>query len=157
MAKIVRLTVDGLKKLEDELGYLKTEGRSEIAERIKIARGYGDLSENSEYDDAKNEQAKIEARIAEIEAVLKNHEIISDDEINGDTVNIGVTVEIQAKGSKTTTTYHIVGTAEADPLNAKISDESPVGKALMGAKVGKKVIVETPRGEVEYKIVSIKK
>ena len=101
MEKIVKLTDEGLKKLEDELEFLKTVARSEIAERIKIARGYGDLSENSEYDDAKNEQAKIEARIAEIEAVLKNHVIISDDEIKGDTVTIGVIVEIKDEKKKT--------------------------------------------------------
>ncbi len=157
MAKIVRLTEDGLKKLVDELEYLKTQGRSDIAERIKIARGYGDLSENSEYDDAKNEQAKIEARIAEIESIIKNHVIITDDEINGDVVTVGVDVEIKLSGAKSSVTYHMVGSAEADPLNFKISDESPVGKALMGQKVGDKVRVETPGGEVTYKIISIKK
>lgn len=157
MEKIVKLTVEGLKKLEDELEFLKTVARSEIAERIKIARGYGDLSENSEYDDAKNEQAKIEARIAEIEAVLKNHVIISDDEIKGDTVTIGVIVEIKDEKKKTTSKFHIVGSAEADPLNNHISDESPVGRALMGKKAGDKVTVETPGGEINYKIVSIVK
>ncbi len=157
MEKIVKLTDDGLKKLEDELENLKTVARSEIAERIKIARGYGDLSENSEYDDAKNEQAKIEARIAEIEAVLKNHVIISDDEIKGDTVTIGVIVEIKDEKKKTTSKFHIVGSAEADPLNNHISDESPVGRALMGKKAGDKVTVETPGGEINYKIVSIVK
>ena len=157
MKKIVKLTDEGLKKLEDELEFLKTVARSEIAERIKIARGYGDLSENSEYDDAKNEQAKIEARIAEIEAVLKNHVIISDDEIKGDTVTIGVIVEIKDEKKKTTSKFHIVGSAEADPLNNHISDESPVGRALMGKKAGDKVTVETPGGEINYKIVSIVK
>ena len=157
MEKIVKLTDEGLKKLEDELEFLKTVARSEIAERIKIARGYGDLSENSEYDDAKNEQAKIEARIAEIEAVLKNHVIISDDEIKGDTVTIGVIVEIKDEKKKTTSKFHIVGSAEADPLNNHISDESPVGRALMGKKAGDKVTVETPGGEINYKIVSIVK
>ena len=157
MEKIVKLTDDGLKKLEDELENLKTVARSEIAERIKIARGYGDLSENSEYDDAKNEQAKIEARIAEIEAVLKNHVIISDDEIKGDTVTIGVIVEIKDEKKKTTSKFYIVGSAEADPLNNHISDESPVGRALMGKKAGDKVTVETPGGEINYKIVSIVK
>ena len=157
MEKIVKLTDEGLKKLEDELEFLKTVARSEIAERIKIARGYGDLSENSEYDDAKNEQAKIEARIAEIEAVLKNHVIISDDEIKGDTVTIGVIVEIKDEKKKTTSKFYIVGSAEADPLNNHISDESPVGRALMGKKAGDKVTVETPGGEINYKIVSIVK
>ncbi|MBQ0110763.1 MAG: transcription elongation factor GreA [Oscillospiraceae bacterium] len=157
MKKEVKLTKDGLKKLQDELENLKTVGRTDIAERIKIARGYGDLSENSEYDDAKNEQAKMEARIVEIENILKNHVIVSEDEISGDSVFIGVTVEIRNEKTKKVQTFDIVGSAEADPLNNHISDESPVGKALMGQKVGKKVTVETPSGEVVYKIISINK
>lgn len=157
MTKVVKLTDDGLKKLQEELENLKTVGRTDIAERIKVARGYGDLSENSEYDDAKNEQAKIEARIAEIEALIKNHVIISEDEIDSNIVSIGVTVEIKEEKSKATTTFSIVSSAESDPFSGHISDESPVGKALIGKKVGEKAVVETPAGEKVYKIVKILK
>lgn len=157
MSKTYKFTEEGLKKLEAELEDLKTNGRRDIAERIKIARGYGDLSENSEYDDAKNEQAKIEARIVELEAMLKNYEIITDDEISGDKVVIGVTVTIKDSNSKEQFTYAIVGSAEADPISGKISDESPVGKALIGHKVKETVEVELPDGKALYKIVDIKK
>lgn len=157
MSKTYKFTEEGLKKLEAELEDLKTNGRRDIAERIKIARGYGDLSENSEYDDAKNEQAKIEARIVELEAMLKNYEIITDDEISGDKVVIGVTVTIKDVNSKEQFTYAIVGSAEADPISGKISDESPVGKALIGHKVKETVEVELPNGKALYKIVDIKK
>ena len=157
MSKTYKFTEEGLKKLEAELEDLKTNGRRDIAERIKIARGYGDLSENSEYDDAKNEQAKIEARIVELEAMLKNYEIITDDEISGDKVVIGVTVTIKDTNSKEQFTYAIVGSAEADPISGKISDESPVGKALIGHKVKETVEVELPDGKALYKIVDIKK
>ena len=157
MTKVVKLTDDGLKKLQEELENLKTEGRTDIAERIKVARGYGDLSENSEYDDAKNEQAKIEARIAEIEALIKNHVIISEDEIDSNIVSIGVTVEIKEEKTKAVTKFSIVSSAASDPFNGHISDESPVGKALIGKKVGEKADVETPAGEKVYKIVKIVK
>ena len=157
MSKTYKFTEECLKKLEAELEDLKTNGRRDIAERIKIARGYGDLSENSEYDDAKNEQAKIEARIVELEAMLKNYEIITDDEISGDKVVIGVTVTIKDANSKEQFTYAIVGSAEADPISGKISDESPVGKALIGHKVKETVEVELPDGKALYKIVDIKK
>lgn len=156
MKKVVRLTDDGLKKLQEELENLKTVGRTDIAERIKVARGYGDLSENSEYDDAKNEQAKIEARIAEIEALIKNHVIISEDDIESGTVSIGVSVEIKDEATKKSKIFNIVSSAESDPLTNHISDESPVGKALLGKKVGDKVSVETPAGEKIYKIINIK-
>lgn len=157
MKKVIRLTDEGLKKLQEELENLKTVGRTDIAERIKVARGYGDLSENSEYDDAKNEQAKIEARIAEIEALIKNHVIISEDDIDSDIVSIGVTVEIKEEKSKAVTKFSIVSSAESDPFSGHISDESPVGKALIGKKVGEKATVETPAGEKVYKIISIQK
>ena len=157
MSKTYKFTEEGLKKLEAELEDLKTNGRRDIAEPIKIARGYGDLSENSEYDDAKNEQAKIEARIVELEAMLKNYEIITDDEISGDKVVIGVTVTIKDANSKEQFTYAIVGSAEADPISGKISEESPVGKALIGHKVKETVEVELPDGKALYKIVDIKK
>lgn len=156
MAKIYKFTEEGLKKLQDELEDLKTNGRKDIAERIKIARGYGDLSENSEYDDAKNEQAKIEARIVELEAMLKNYEIISEDEINTDKVVIGVKVTLKDLELDEEVVYAIVGSAEADPLNDKISDESPVGKALMGHSVGETVEAELPDGnKAGFEIIAI--
>ena len=156
MAKVYKFTEEGLKKLQDELENLKTNGRKDIAERIKIARGYGDLSENSEYDDAKNEQAKIEARIIELESMLKNYEIISDD-IAFDKVSVGVKVTVKDLSLKEEFTYSIVGSAEADPLNDKISDESPVGKALLGHSVKDKVEIDLGGEKIAYKIVSIEK
>lgn len=157
MAKVIRLTDDGLKKLEEELEQLKTAGRTEIAEKIKIARGYGDLSENSEYDEAKNEQAKIEARIVEIEAMLKNAEIIEDVKGNVKTVIIGVNVKVLDEEYGDECEYRVVGSTEADPQNGKISDESPVGKALLGKRIGDEVVVEAPGGEFKLKILSISK
>ena len=157
MAKTIKITDDGLKKLQEELETLKTEGRADIAEKIKIARGYGDLSENSEYDEAKNEQAKIEARIAEIEAMLKNIEIIGDVKGKAKTVIIGVKVKVLDVEYGDESEYRVVGSTEADPRNGKISDESPVGKALLGKKIGDEVIVEAPGGEFKLKIVEISK
>lgn len=157
MEKKIRLTDDGLKKLQDELENLKTTGRKEIAEKIKTARGYGDLSENSEYDEAKNEQAKIEARIVEIEAMLKNVEIITDVKGSTKTVMLGSKVKILDVEFDEEATYRIVGSAEADPNEGLISDESPVGKALLGHKVGDTVFAEAPAGEIEFKIIAISK
>ncbi len=157
MEKKIRLTDDGLKKLQDELEQLKTTGRRDIAEKIKIARGYGDLSENSEYDEAKNEQAKIEARIVEIEAMLKNVEIITDVKGSSKTVILGSKVKILDVEFEEECEYRIVGSAEADPAAGLISDESPVGKALLGHKVGETVFAEAPAGEIEFKIISISK
>lgn len=157
MAKAIKITDDGLKKLKEELEYLKTEGRADIAEKIKVARGYGDLSENSEYDEAKNEQAKIEARIVEIEAMLKNVEIISDIKGAAKTVVVGVKVKVLDVEFDEEFEYHIVGSTESDPTAFKISDESPVGRALIGKKVGDEVIAETPAGELKFKIVGISK
>lgn len=157
MAKTIKITDDGLKKLQEELEFLKTEGRSDIAEKIKVARGYGDLSENSEYDEAKNEQAKIEARIVEIEAMLKNVEIISDIKGKAKTVMVGVKVKVYDEEYDEECEYRVVGSTEADPRENKISDESPVGRALLGKKVGDEVIVEAPAGEIKLKIVGISK
>ena len=157
LAKAIKVTDDGLKKLQDELEYLKTEGRTDIAEKIKVARGYGDLSENSEYDDAKNEQAKIEARIVELEAMLKNVEIIKDIKGAAKTVVVGVKVTVFDEEFEEEDVYHIVGSTEADPTTNKISDESPVGRALLGHKVNDVVIVEAPAGEIKLKIVGISK
>ena len=157
MAKTVKLTEDGKKKLQDELEYLKTAGRTDIAEKIKIARGYGDLSENSEYDEAKNEQAKIEARIIELESILKNVEIISDIKGAAKSVVVGIKVTVRNEKTGKESEYRIVGSTEADPRNGKISDECPVGKALMGKKVGDVAVAETATGEIEFTIVSITK
>ena len=157
MAKVIKVTDDGFKKLKDELEFLKTEGRTDIAEKIKVARGYGDLSENSEYDDAKNEQAKIEARIIEIEAMLKNVEIIKDIKGAVKTVVVGVKVTVYDEEFDEEDEYFVVGSTEADPANNKISDESPVGRALIGHKVGDIVTVEAPAGEIKLKIVGISK
>ena len=157
MAKTIKITDDGLKKLQNELEYLKTEGRADIAEKIRVARGYGDLSENSEYDEAKNEQAKIEARIVEIEAMLKNIEIISDIKGTADTVVVGVVVKVLDVEFDEECEYRVVGSTEADPRNGKISDESPVGRAMLGRKVGDEVIAEAPGGEIRLKILGISK
>ena len=157
MAKTIKITDDGLKKLQDELETLKTEGRADIAEKIKVARGYGDLSENSEYDEAKNEQAKIEARIVELEAMLKNVEIIEDVKGKAKTVVIGVKVKVLDEEYGDENEYRVVGSTEADPRDGKISDESPVGKALLGKKLGDVVSVEAPGGEFKLKILEISK
>ena len=157
MAKAIRLTDEGLKKLQDELETLKTKGRTDIAEKIKVARGYGDLSENSEYDEAKNEQAKIEARILELENMLKNVEIIAEKKSATKTVTIGSKVKVLDIEFDEEFEFRVVGSAEADPANGLISDESPVGKALLGAKAGQTVKAETPDGEVDFKIVAISK
>lgn len=147
MAKTVQLTRAGLAKLEGELETLRTQGRTDIAEKIRVARGYGDLSENSEYDEAKNEQAKMEARIIELEKMLENVEIIED----------LTTVTIYDEEFDEEVTYKIVGAAEADPMNGLLSDDSPLGKKLAGAKVGDTVVVEAPIGEIRYKVINITK
>jgi transcription elongation factor GreA len=156
MAKTTQLTRDGLEKLKSELEYLRTTGRTDIAEKIRVARGYGDLSENSEYDEAKNEQAKIEARIVELEKTLENVVIIEDN-VDSDTVTIGVKVTVLDVEYNEELTYRVVGSAEADPMNGLISDSSPVGKALLGAKVGDEVTADAPVGEIKLKILGISK
>ena len=153
--KEVIVTVAGLKALEDELEELKTVRRKDVAEKIKVARGFGDLSENSEYDEAKNEQAFIESRIAQLEAMLKNARVIDNDELNLDTVSVGTHVKIEDENGEVEE-YDITGSTEADPLNGKISDESPVGAALMGQKVGQTVTVTLPNGgTIDFKILEI--
>lgn len=154
--KEVLLTQDGLKRLEDELENLKSVKRREVAERIKVAIGYGDISENSEYEDAKNEQAFIEGRIITLEKMLRNARIINHDEIDLETVSIGSTVVVEDLEFGDTMEYTIVGTAESDPLNNKISNESPVGKAIIGKKKGTTVEVNVPAGIIQYKITDIK-
>lgn len=155
--KEVILTQDGLKRLEEELENLKSVKRREVAERIKIAIGYGDISENSEYEDAKNEQAFIEGRIITLEKMLRNARIINNDEIDVDTVSIGSIVVVEDLEFGDTMEYTIVGTAESDPLQNKISNESPVGRAILGKKKGTVVDVNVPAGIIQYKIVDIKK
>ncbi len=157
MAKQYKFTEDGFKKLQDELDHLKNVARTEIAEKIKEARSFGDLSENSEYDEAKNEQARIESRISELENMLKNAVILDDDADAGKKVRLGSKVRVLDVELGVEDEFTIVGSAEADPMNGAISDESPVGKAMLDAKVGKTVIAETPAGELKYKIVAILK
>ena len=153
--KQVILTVDGLAKLESELEELKTIKRQEVAEKIKVALSFGDLSENSEYDEAKNEQAMVEARIVQIEAMLKNVKVLDDDELNTETVNVGSKVKIKDIEYDEILEYHLVGSTEADPAKGKISDESPVGKALIGHRIGDTVEVEAPAGILNFEIVEI--
>lgn len=155
--KEVILTQDGLKRLEDELENLKSVKRREVAERIKVAIGYGDISENSEYEDAKNEQAFIEGRILTLEKMLRNARIISNDDIDTDTVSVGATVIVEDLEFGDTMEYVIVGTAESDPSQNKISNESPVGKAILGKQKGATVDVVVPAGTIQYKIIDIKK
>ena len=155
--KEVILTVDGLAKLEKELEHLKTVRRREIAERIKQALEFGDISENSEYEDAKNEQGFIEGRVLEIEKMLRNAKLIDDLEVQSDIVVPGSKVTLVEVNGGTQTQYRIVGSAEADPAEAKISNESPVGRSLMGKTVGSIVNVEIPMGTIQYKIVAISK
>ncbi|MFC5653374.1 transcription elongation factor GreA [Paenibacillus solisilvae] len=155
--KEIILTQDGLKKLEDELENLKSVKRREVAERIKVAIGYGDISENSEYEDAKNEQAFIEGRIITLEKMLRNARIINNDDVDTDTVSIGSLVTVEDMEFGDTVEYAIVGTAESDPLNNKISNESPVGRAILGKNKGTVVEVNVPAGIIQYKIVDIKK
>ncbi len=150
-AKTFTMTVAGKAELEAELEQLKTEGRIDIAEKLKVARSYGDLSENSEYDEAKSEQAKIEARIQELEYQLKNAVII--DSTASDKVSMGSKVTVERDGQEFV--YEIVGFSQSNPSQGKISDESPVGKALIGAAVGEKVVVEAPIGNLEFEIKSI--
>ncbi|AET58333.1 transcription elongation factor GreA [Paenibacillus terrae] len=155
--KEVILTQEGLRKLEDELENLKSVKRREVAERIKVAIGYGDISENSEYEDAKNEQAFIEGRVITLEKMLRNARIINSDEIETDVVGVGATVTVEDMEFRDVTEYAIVGSAESDPLQNKISNESPLGKAMLGKKKGTVVDVTVPAGVIQYKIVDIKK
>lgn len=160
MSNAIKLTKEGLLALEAELEELKSTKRKEIAEKIKVALSFGDLSENSEYDEAKNEQAIMEARIADIEAMLKNAEIIDESNIDTEKVSIGarVTVKIRrATGEETEKEYRIVGSNEANPREGRISDESAIGKALIGNAVGTELDIEVPAGVMHYTILSIDK
>lgn len=150
------LTAEGLKELQDELEQLKTVGRKEAAEKIKVARSFGDLSENAEYDEAMSDQAKLEARINEIEVMLKNAKVFDENLLGTEVVHIGSKVTI-TNSKKEKLEYKIVGFAQANPTEGKISDESPVGRALIGHKVGDKVAVEAPCGVLNFKITAISK
>ena len=151
------LTYQGLKKLEDELQELKVVRRKEVAAKIKEAREQGDLSENAEYDAAKDEQRDIEARIDEIEKILKNAEVVVEEEVDLDKISVGCRVKILDMEYDEELDYKIVGSTEANSLKGKISNESPVGKALLGAKVGEVVTVETQAGDLNYKVLEIQR
>ncbi len=151
------LTYEGLKKYEDELQTLKVEKRKEVAQKIKEAREQGDLSENAEYDAAKDEQRDIEARIEELEKILKNVEVVVEEEVDLESINVGCKVRIKDMQLKEEMEYKIVGSTEANSLKGKISNESPVGKALLGAKKGEIVKVETQVGIIKYKVVEIQR
>lgn len=154
-AKKYVMTYDGIKKLEEELEYLKTTKRKEITEKIKVALSFGDLSENSEYDEAKNEQAFVEGRIVQLENMLRNAAVIDESEIEKDVINIGSIVKVKDYEFDEDVDYKIVGSAEADPMENKISNESPVGRALMGKKVGDMVEVPVPDGVCKFEILEI--
>lgn len=153
--KQVKLTEDGLKQLEEELEYLKTKKRKEVSEKIKVALGFGDLSENSEYDEAKNEQAQVEARIVSVENMLKNAIVIGESERDTSKVELGATVTIHDIEFDEDITYKIVGSTEADPDEGRLSDESPLGKSLMGKAEGEMIDVDAPAGVIQYKILKI--
>jgi transcription elongation factor GreA len=157
MSKETLLTPEGIAKLEQELNYLKTVRRREVAQRIKQAIAFGDLSENSEYDEAKNEQAFIEGRIVTLENMLKNAKVIDEDDISTEEVTIGCTVKLLDMEFDEIVEYTIVGSAEADPSSNKISNESPVGRALIGQKIGSEVEVSVPAGVIKFKVLEIKR
>ena len=156
MSKEVILTPEGFKKLQQELEFLQTDKRRDVAERIKTAREFGDIAENAEYDDAKNEQAMLEHRILQLEERLRDARVIEKKEIPKDVVGIGSKVRLKDMETNKPIAYHIVGSAEANPAEAKLSNESPVGKAIIGHKKGEVVEVAAPRGSLKFKIIEIK-
>ncbi len=156
-AKEVVLTYEGLKKLEEELEFLRGTKRKEVAERINQALSFGDISENSEYDEAKNEQAQVEGRIVQLESMLKNARLIDEDDVKTDVVSLGAKVRLFDIEFGEEVVYLIVGSTEANPLKSKISNESPVGAALMGHKVDDIVEVQVPDGAIKFKILEISK
>ena len=154
--KEVVLTREGYEKLKQEIELLSTDRRREVAERIRVAREFGDIAENAEYDDAKNEQMMLEHRIATLEERLRSARVIDESEITADVVSIGATVRLRDVGANKTVEYQIVGSAEANPAENKLSNESPVGKAIIGRKKGETVEVSAPRGALKFKILDIK-
>ena len=157
MEKEYKMSAARAQELQEELNYLKTTRSDEVAEQIKIARGFGDLSENSEYDEAKNEQGKLYSRIAELEEILQHVVIVDENAGTTNEVNIGCTVTVTDANGKEMPAYKIVGSQEADPMHGIISEESPFGKALLGAKEGDTVTVEAPRGAIVYTVKKIER
>ena len=157
MAKEYKLSPERLKALQDELVYLKTVREKEVADQIKEARSFGDLSENSEYDEAKNEQGKLYSRIAEVENILENCVVIEEEIHDGKTVRLGSKLKVLDVEFNEELDYEVVGSQEADPMNGRISEDSPFGRALLGKSVGEDVVVEAPAGALHYKVLSISK
>ena len=155
MAKEYKISAERQKELQEELNYLKTVREKEVAELIKEARSYGDLSENSEYDEAKDEQGRVYSRIAEVENILANCIVIEETDLTGDYVRLGATVTVLDKEFDEEVSYKIVGSQEADPMNGAISEDSPFGKALLGKNAGDDVVVDAPAGPIAYKILKI--
>ena len=157
MAKEYKLSPQRLKELQEELTYLKTVREKEVAELIKEARSFGDLSENSEYDEAKNEQGKLYSRIAQVEEILSNYVVIEEEEEGGDYIRLGSTVTVLDKEFDEELTYKIVGSQEADPMNGAISEDSPFGRAMLGKNEGDDITVEAPAGPIQYKILKVER
>ena len=157
MAKEFKLSPERWKELKDELVYLKTVREKEVADQIKEARSFGDLSENSEYDEAKNEQGKLYSRIAEVENILENCVVIEEEEHDGKTVRLGSKLKVLDVEFDEELDYEVVGSQEADPMNGRISEDSPFGRALLGKSVGEDVVVEAPAGALHYKVLEISK
>ena len=157
MAKEYKLSPERLKELQDEMIYLKTVREKEVAELIKEARSFGDLSENSEYDEAKNEQGKMYSRMAELDEILSNYVLIEEDQSGGDYIRMGSTVTVLDKEFDEEETYKIVGSQEADPMNGTISEDSPIGKALLGKNEGDDILVDAPAGQVAFKILKVER
>ena len=157
LAKEYRLSAERFEELKKELTYLKTVKEKEVADLIKEARSFGDLSENSEYDEAKNEQGKLYSRIAEVENILANHVVIEEDTENTDIVGMGSRITVRDIITGDEETYQVVGSQEADPMNGRISEESPFGKAIVGRKAGEEVVVEAPEGNIAYRIIKIER
>ena len=157
MAKEYKLSPERLKELQEEMNYLKTVREKEVAELIKEARSFGDLSENSEYDEAKNEQGKLYSRMAELDEILSNYVVIEEEETEGDYIRMGSTVTVLDKEFDEEQVYKITGSQEADPMNGFISEDSPFGKALMGRNAGDDISVDAPSGVIEYKILKVER
>ena len=157
MAKEFKLSAERLDELKNEPNYLKTVREKEVADQIKEARSFGDLSENSEYDEAKNEQGKLYSRIAELENILSNYVIIEENEADTGSVRLGSTIVVLDEELQEQESYQVVGSQEADPMNGRISEESPFGRALLGKAVGDSVVVEAPAGTIRYRIVDIQR
>ena len=157
MEKEYKMSAARAQELQEELNYLKTTRSDEVAEQIKVARGFGDLSENSEYDEAKNEQGKLYSRIAELENILANCTVIEEHDSDPNTVRIGSKITVKDVVTGDQETYQVVGSQEADPMNGRISEESPFGKALLGKAIGEVAVVEAPAGNIEYEVVAIQR